>query len=92
MGLLKKLAGQSAVYGISSILGKSINFLLVPLYTGYLDKEQLGSFTLIYAFMAFLNVIFTFGMETSYFRYSTGKVFPPKKYSKMRSHLLLLSH
>ncbi|WP_339710727.1 lipopolysaccharide biosynthesis protein [Cyclobacterium amurskyense] len=78
MGLIKKLAGQSAIYGISSILGKSINFLLVPLYTGYLPKEELGSFTMLYAMIAFLNVIFTFGMETSYFRFSTGKGLDPK--------------
>lgn len=78
MSLLKQLAGQSAIYGISSILGKTINFLLVPLYTGYLDKEALGSFTMIYALIAFLNVIFTFGMETAYFRFSTGKGLDPK--------------
>ncbi|MEX2513001.1 MAG: polysaccharide biosynthesis C-terminal domain-containing protein [Cyclobacteriaceae bacterium] len=90
MGLLKKLAGQSAVYGISSILGKSINFLLVPLYTGYLDKEQLGSFTLIYAFMAFLNVIFTFGMETSYFRFSTGKGLAPEKVFQNAQSLIVI--
>jgi O-antigen/teichoic acid export membrane protein len=73
MSQLKKLAGQSAIYGISSILGKTINFLLIPLYTGYLSKEDLGSFTMIYALIAFLNVVFTFGMETAYFRYATGK-------------------
>jgi len=79
MSQLKKLASQSAIYGISSILGKTINFLLIPLYTGYLDKEALGSFTLIYAFIAFLNVVFTFGMETSYFRFATGKGLDPSK-------------
>ncbi|SHN21961.1 Membrane protein involved in the export of O-antigen and teichoic acid [Cyclobacterium lianum] len=79
MGLLKKLAGQSAIYGISSILGKTINFLLVPLYTGYLAKEDLGSFTMLYALIAFLNVVFTFGMETAYFRFATGKGLPPQK-------------
>ncbi|HSI76163.1 MAG TPA: polysaccharide biosynthesis C-terminal domain-containing protein [Lunatimonas sp.] len=79
MSQLKKLASQSAVYGISSILGKTINFLLIPLYTGYLDKEALGSFTMIYALIAFLNVVFTFGMETSYFRFATGKGLDPIK-------------
>lgn len=78
MSQLKKLASQSAIYGISSILGKTINFLLIPIYTGYLDKEALGSFTMIYAFIAFLNVVFTFGMETSYFRFATGKGLEPK--------------
>jgi O-antigen/teichoic acid export membrane protein len=79
MSQLKKLASQSAIYGISSILGKTINFLLIPLYTGYLDKEALGSFTMIYAFIAFLNVVFTFGMETSYFRFATGKGLKPEE-------------
>ncbi|WP_209330220.1 lipopolysaccharide biosynthesis protein [Lunatimonas salinarum] len=79
MGQLKKLASQSAVYGISSILGKTINFLLIPLYTGYLQKEDLGSFTMIYALIAFLNVLFTFGMETAYFRFATGKGLPAER-------------
>lgn len=90
MGLLKKLAGQSAIYGVSSILGKSINFLLVPLYTGYLEKEDLGSFTMIYAFMAFMNVIFTFGMETTYFRFSTGKGLSPEKVYQNAQSLILI--
>ncbi|WP_215224793.1 polysaccharide biosynthesis C-terminal domain-containing protein [Echinicola shivajiensis] len=73
MSNLKKLAGQTAIYGISSILGRVINFLLLPLYIGYLSKEHLGSFTSIYAFIAFFNIIFTYGMETTFFRFSTGK-------------------
>ncbi|UCS93193.1 polysaccharide biosynthesis C-terminal domain-containing protein [Echinicola marina] len=73
MSNLKKLAGQTAIYGISSILGRVINFLLLPLYIGYLSKEDLGSFTSIYAFIAFFNIIFTYGMETTFFRFSTGK-------------------
>lgn len=92
MSQLKKLAGQSAIYGISSILGKTINFLLIPLYTGYLDKEALGSFTMIYAFIAFLNVIFTFGMETAYFRFATGKGLDPKRvYQNAQSLIGLVS-
>jgi O-antigen/teichoic acid export membrane protein len=79
MGQLQKLASQSAIYGISSILGKTINFLLIPLYTGYLQKEDLGSFTMIYALIAFLNVLFTFGMETAYFRFATGKGLAPDR-------------
>ncbi|SEJ58232.1 Membrane protein involved in the export of O-antigen and teichoic acid [Cyclobacterium xiamenense] len=90
MGLLKKLAGQSAIYGVSSILGKSINFLLVPLYTGYLPKEDLGSFTILYALIAFLNVVFTFGMETSFFRFSTGKGLPPEKVYRNTQSLVCL--
>ena len=92
MSQLKKLAGQTAVYGISSILGKTINFLLLPIYTAYLDKEALGSFTAIYAFIAFLNIVFTYGMETTYFRYATGKGLDPQKvYAQIQSLLITTS-
>ena len=70
MGTLKKLAGQTAIYGLSSILGRSINFLLIIVYTGYLSKADLGAFTGIYALIGFLNIVFTYGMETSYFRFT----------------------
>ncbi|MFC0264743.1 oligosaccharide flippase family protein [Fontibacter flavus] len=89
MGQLKKLAGQTAIYGISSIIGKTINFLLLPIYTAYLDKESLGSFTAIYAFIAFLNILFTYGMETTYFRFATGKGLDPQKvYAQIQSLLI----
>ncbi|ERM84490.1 polysaccharide biosynthesis protein [Rhodonellum psychrophilum GCM71 = DSM 17998] len=92
MSQLKKLAGQTAVYGISSILGKTINFLLLPLYIVYLDKEALGSFTNFYAFIAFLNIVFTYGMETAFFRFSTGKGLDPKKvYGQVQSLLMTTS-
>ncbi|WBL41635.1 lipopolysaccharide biosynthesis protein [Algoriphagus halophytocola] len=73
MSNFKKLAGQTAVYGLSSILGRSINFLMIIVYTEYLSKETMGSFTSIYALIGFLNIVFTYGMETTFFRYSTGK-------------------
>lgn len=92
MGQLKKLAGQTAIYGISSILGRTINFLLLPLYIVYLDKEALGSFTNIYALIAFLNVLFTYGMETTFFRFYTGKGLEQKKvYAQVQSLLLISS-
>ncbi|KEO74628.1 polysaccharide biosynthesis protein [Anditalea andensis] len=92
MSQLKRLAGQTAVYGISSILGKSINFLLIPIYTGYLPKEDVGAFTHLYAFIAFFNIIFTYGMETAFFRFSTGKGLDPKKvYNSVQSLILTTS-
>src|SRR5690554_5284469 len=92
MSQLKKLAGQTAIYGISSILGKTINFLLIPVYTAYLPKEDVGAFTVIYAFIAFFNVIFTYGMETAFFRFSTGKGLDESKvYSNVQSLLTTTS-
>src|SRR5690554_1277820 len=92
MSQLKKLAGQTAIYGISSILGKTVNFLLIPIYTAYLPKEDVGAFTVIYAFIAFFNVIFTYGMETAFFRFSTGKGLDESKvYSNVQSLLTTTS-
>nr|WP_287935359.1 lipopolysaccharide biosynthesis protein [Algoriphagus sp.] len=91
MSQLKKLAGQTAIYGLSSILGRSINFLLIIVYTAYLDKEALGAFTGIYALIGFLNIVFTYGMETAFFRFSTGKNLNPDQVYHNSQSLLLTS-
>lgn len=91
MSNLKKLAGQTAVYGLSSILGRSINFLMIFVYTAYLSKEAFGSFTSIYALIGFLNIVFTYGMETTFFRFTTGKNLDPKKVYNTTQSLLLTS-
>jgi O-antigen/teichoic acid export membrane protein len=91
MSNLKKLAGQTAIYGLSSILGRSINFLLIIVYTAYLSKEELGAFTGIYALIGFLNIVFTYGMETAFFRFSTGKNLDPEKVYHTSQSLLITS-
>lgn len=92
MGQLKKLAGQTAIYGISSILGRTVNFLLIPIYTGYLTKVDVGAYTALYGYMALFNIIFTYGMETTYFRYATGKGLDPQKvFSQIQSLLITTS-
>lgn len=91
MSNLKKLAGQTAIYGLSSILARSINFLMIFIYTSYLNKEVVGSFTGIYALIGFLNILFTYGMETSFFRFSTGKNLDPAKVYNTTQTLLLTS-
>jgi O-antigen/teichoic acid export membrane protein len=70
---IKKLLGQTAVYGLSSILGRTMNFLLVPLYTTYFGPSEYGVISQLYALVAFLMVFLTFGMETSYFRFLQSK-------------------
>ncbi len=70
MSGLKKLAGQTAIYGVSSILGRMVNFLLVPFLTGLLPGADFGIMTELYVYIAFLFVIYTFGMETTYFRFA----------------------
>lgn len=91
MSNLKKLAGQTAIYGLSSILARSINFLMIFIYTSYLNREVVGSFTGIYALIGFLNIIFTYGMETSFFRFSTGKNLDPERVYNNTQSLLITS-
>ena len=70
MNPLKKLASQTAIYGVSSIVGRFLNYLLVPIYTRVFDRAQYGEVSEFYAYTGFLTVLLTFGMETGYFRFS----------------------
>lgn len=69
--MLKKLVGHTAVYGLTTIAGRFLNYLLTPLHTSILLPSEYGVVTSIYAYIAFLNVVYTYGMETAYFRFST---------------------
>ena len=70
MNPLKKLASQTAIYGLSSVVGRLLNYLLVPLYTRYFLPEEYGVVTELYAYVAFLVIILTYGIETAFFRFS----------------------
>lgn len=71
MAKLQSLAKDTAIYGLSSIVGRFLNYLLVPLYTRVLPPEEggYGVVTNVYAYVALLLVMLTFGMETSFFRF-----------------------
>ena len=70
---LRKLAGQTAIYGFSSVVGRLLNYLLVPLYTRVFSTAEYGEVTAIYAYVAFLVVLLTYGLETAFFRYSSDE-------------------
>jgi len=70
MSQIKKLAGQTAYYGISSILGRVLNFLLLPIWTDRLVRSEYGAVTELYAYVALCLIVYTFGMETAFFRFS----------------------
>ena len=70
MSALKKLAGQTAIYGLPSILGRFLYYLLVPLHTYIFKPEDYGVVTELFAYVAFLVVVLTYGMETAFFRFS----------------------
>lgn len=66
-GEIKRLAKDTAVYGISTILGKVLNWLLFPMYVRVLQEGEYGVVTNLYAWTALLLVILTYGMETGFF-------------------------
>lgn len=81
MSPLRKLASQTAVYGLSTILGRFLNYLLVPLHTRVFDTDEYGVVSELYAYISFFLVVLTYGMETAFFRFSQDeekkdKVFP----------------
>lgn len=71
MKAISRLAGQTAIYGLPSIIGRLLNYLLVPLHTAVFLPERFGVITEMYAYVAFLVVILTYGMETAYFRFQS---------------------
>ena len=75
MANLKALVKDTAIYGLSSIVGRFLNYLLVPLYTHYMPKASgdYGVSTNMYAYTALIFVILTFGMETTLFRFANDE-------------------
>ena len=81
MASLKSLAKDTAIYGMSSILGRFLNYLLVPLYTAKLSAASggYGVITNVYAYTALLLVILTYGMETTFFRFANKEGEDPRR-------------
>lgn len=92
MSIAKKLVGQTAAYGLSSIVGRALNYLLVPVYTRVFLPEEYGVVSYLYAFVAFFNVVYTYGMETAFFRFANKPEQDPKTvYNRVLSAILASS-
>lgn len=70
MSKLRSLASQTAVYGVSSILGRLLTYALVPLHTSIFGKAEMGTVTVLYGYVGMFLVVYTFGMETTFFRFA----------------------
>lgn len=75
---LKQLAGETAIYGLSTILARIINFLFVPVYTRFLTTESYGVVTEFMAYIAVLQVVLVLGLETGCFRFANRPGLNPK--------------
>lgn len=92
MGIIKKLASQTAVYGLSSIFGRFLNYLLVPLYTYYFSAAEYGVVSEFYAYAGFFSVLLLCGFETGYFRFrNQDQPRQDKAYSTALAFVLLLN-
>ncbi len=90
MSLIKKLAGETAMYGLSSIIGRLLNMLLVPFYTRVLaDTHEYGAVIDLYATSAFIMVLFSYRMESAFFRFGTPVEDREKTYSTGMLSLLV---
>ena len=76
---LEQLAGQTMIYGLSTILARIINFLFVPIYTRLLTPESYGVVTEFMAYIAVLQVVLVLGLETGCFRFANKEGVEPKK-------------
>jgi len=92
MSQVKKLAGETVIYGMGSILPKILNFLLLaPYLTRVLDKENFGIHGIIYAYVALLISIFTLRLETAYFRFATQGDDRKKTFTSAFTMILIFS-
>ena len=70
---IKRLGKETAVYGVSTILGRFLTFVLTPIYTHVLLPDELGVVATVYSYIAFLNVIYGYGMESAYMKYQSTR-------------------
>lgn len=68
---LKELSKDTAIYGVSTIVGRFLNFLLTPFYTNVFTRAEFGEYANIYAYVAFFNIVFIYGMDAAYLKYAS---------------------
>ena len=92
MSKIKQLAGETVLYGLGSILPRMLNFLLVTLHTDVFKRAEYGDMTKLYAYVAFINIVFMFGMETAFFRFASKPGADAKRiFNLAQTSVLLIS-
>ena len=89
MSIFKKLASETASYGVSTILGRSLNFLLVFIHTKAFMPDDMGINNKLYSYVAIANIIYTYGMETAFFRFAAED--KTKYYNIIQSAIIVSS-
>ncbi|MCF7806960.1 MAG: oligosaccharide flippase family protein [Candidatus Marinimicrobia bacterium] len=81
-GNIKKMAGNTMIYGLGNILNRAITFLLLPLYINMMTPREYGALNLIYPFLALMNVVYMYGLDAGFMRF-----FIPEKGEKRRQEI-----
>ncbi len=89
MSGIKQLAGQTMWYGVSSIAARFLNYLLTPFLTYTLTKADYGKMSLVYSALPVLNALFTYGLETAFFRFSNKDADPKKIYNTTATSIII---
>ena len=69
MGRLKSLAGDTVIYGLMTVFGRFITFMLTPIYTNFLSKGEIGEVNNVFVYFALIVIFYSFGMESAFFRF-----------------------
>jgi O-antigen/teichoic acid export membrane protein len=88
---IKRLAGETAIYGLGTIIPRLLNYFLVPFYTRIFAQGEYGQITELYAWVAIIMVILTYGMETAFFRYAELEKDGKKVFNTATASLLFTS-
>ena len=91
MNPIKRLAGQAAIYGLSNIVGRLLNYLLIPIYTRIFLPEEYGVVTELYSYVALFYVVLSYGMGTAFFRFSGEHKEPLKVFGTALYSVLISS-
>ncbi len=92
MSKIKTLFSQTLIYGVSTIVVRMLNWLLTPFHTRCFEKEsEFGIMSILFAYIALLNIIYMYGMETSFFRFATDKENRTEVFKTINAALLISS-
>lgn len=91
MSTLKKLAGQTAIYGGSTIIGRLLNYFLVPFYTSFFTPAEYGGVSILYSYVAFFTILLLFGMETTFFRFVNKSDDKEKTFNQALSIVIVIN-
>lgn len=91
MGVLRRLASQTALYGLSSIVGRLVNWMLTPIFTNVFATEEFGVLQDLFAFTYYPLIIITFGLETAFFRWAEDKDKADAAYTSAFSQVALFA-